>query len=421
MYMFSAMQHRESGGLPVNNLRRAYNSHIFWDGAFVQRALLEAGYVLPAREAWRFLARTRSKAAENARDTFGAPGLHWNWETTHQGDSAYTPWVAQRLQVHNTPILAHMVMSDFRATRDRAALAEGYDLMAGAAEFLLHAVLVEERGVLVTQPLVGSHEGTTLVVNDGATVAAALRLLEDVAVAARLLGRNDAIGRRCAAAAHLLRPTLHSLFNGRYFQASRDEDRLNSSSLAPIYPASVLPARDPRARATVDAYRALYAGRMVGHGNNELGFPWAAGVVARILAYQGKPEAAWEQLELTRPALCAQGGCAEYVKPDGTWNFQYFSTAQAALCSALHALLLQAEGGELRLFPALPAGWTDCAFRDLLANGFALTARYRNGEATVTIRNTTDRTRVAHVSLGDRRTSVALEAGAAQTLELGGL
>src|SRR5207302_571095 len=63
MYMFRAMQHRYSGGIPVNNLRRTFNSHVFWDGAFVQRALLEAGYVEPAREAWRFLARTQAVAA----------------------------------------------------------------------------------------------------------------------------------------------------------------------------------------------------------------------------------------------------------------------------------------------------------------------------------------------------------------------
>ena len=39
--------------------------------------LLEAGPLAPAREAWRFLARTRDAAAANARATFDAPGLHW--------------------------------------------------------------------------------------------------------------------------------------------------------------------------------------------------------------------------------------------------------------------------------------------------------------------------------------------------------
>jgi hypothetical protein len=418
MYMFRAMQHRYSGGLPVNNLRRTYNSHVFWDGAFVQRALLEAGHAAPAREAWRFLARTRETAATNAQNTFGAPGLHWDWEITHRGERAYIPWVQQQYQVHNTPLLAHMIMADFRATRDRAALEEGYDLLVGAATFVLHAVLVEEGARLATRPLVGSHEAARPVVNDGATVAASLRLLLDVAQASRLLGRHDAFARRCALTARLLRRTLDDLFNGRYFQASRDEDRLNTSSLAPLYPADVIAPMDPRALATTAAYRQLYAGRMAGHGNSEHGFPWSAGVLARLLAYQGRVDAAWEQLELARVALCAQGGCAEYVEAEGRWNNQYFSTAQAALCSALHALLLQMHGAELRLFPALPAHWERCGFRDFLVDGLHVDAQFERGVATVTVRNEGVRPRRQRVRFGALVETMEVGAGDRRTLEL---
>ncbi|HWE61962.1 MAG TPA: hypothetical protein VHB98_09635 [Chloroflexota bacterium] len=420
MYMFRAMQHRYSGGLPVNNLRRTFNSHVFWDGAFVQRALLEAGQVAPAREAWRFLARTREAAAANARDTFDAPGLHWDWETTHQGERAYIPWLQQRFQVHNTPLLAHMIMADYRATRDLAVLEEGYPLLAGAATFLLHAVLVEEAGRLVTRPLVGSHEAAQPVVNDGATVAASLRLLLDVALAARLLGRYDGFARRCAVAAHQLRGTLASLFNGRYFQASRDQDRLNTSSLAPIYPAGVIAPADPRAMSTVAAYQRRYPNRMAGHGNNEQGFPWSAGILARLLAFQGRVDAAWQQLDLARTALCVQGGCAEYVDAQGRWNNQYFSTAQAALCSALHALLLQAHGAELRLFPALPAHWQRCGFRDFLVDGVRLDARYDRGAAEVVVRNACARPRRIRLRFGAHVQLLTLGVGECRTLELGG-
>jgi hypothetical protein len=418
MYMFRAMQNRQSGGLPVNNLRRTFNSHVFWDGAFVQRALLEAGHVHPAREAWRFLARTREAAAANARDTFAAPGLHWDWETTHTGQRAYIPWLQQRFQVHNTPLLAHMILADYQATRDRAVLAEGYDLLAGAATFLLDATLVEEGPYLVTRPLVGSHEDAVPVVNDGATVASTLRLLRDVALAARLLGRDDPLARHCAVAAHRLRPTLDRLFNGRYFQASRDEDRLNTSSLTPLYPAGVISPHDPRARATTAAYEQLYAGRMAGHGNNEHGFPWSAGILARLLAYQGRVAAAWQQLDLTRVALCAQGGCAEFVDEQGRWNLQYFSTAQAALCSALHALVLQQHGAELRLFPALPPGWERCAFRGFLFAGLRLDAAYELGGVQLTVRNETDHPRRVSFRLGAMVRRLELAAGTRQDLEL---
>jgi hypothetical protein len=411
MYMFRAMQHRQSGGLPVNNLRRTFNSHVFWDGAFVQRALLEAGHVAPAREAWRFLARTRAAAAANARAVFDAPGLHWDWETTHRGERAYLPWLQQRFQVHNTPLLAKMVMDDFRASGDLAALAEGYELMAGAAVFLLHAVLVDRGGTLVTRPLVGSHESAKPVVNDGATVAACLSLLRSVALASRLLGRDRAFGKRCAAAAWRLAPTMASLFDGRYFQASTDEHRLNTSSLAPIYPADAIAPTDSRAVATAEAYRARYAGRMAGHGNSETGFPWSAGILARILAYQGQTIAAWEQLELTRPALCDQGGCAEYIDEEGRWNMQYFSTAQAALCSALHALLLQRHGSEVRLFDGRRLGWEDCAFSGFLTGGLRLDARYQSGKAMVLARNERAQAWRGALVLGKTHRLVSLRSG----------
>jgi hypothetical protein len=418
MYMFQAIQHRHSGGIPVNNLRRTYNSHLFWDGAFVQRALLEAGYVAPAREAWRFLGRTREVAAANARATFDAPGLHWDWETTDGGERAYLPFLDQRYQVHNTPLLAHMILADFQATRDRAVLVEGYDLLAGAATFVLHAVLVERHGSLATRPLIGASETTTPVVNDGATVAACLRLLEDVALAARLLGREDALSRRCRAAAARLRPTLGKLFNGRYFQAASNDEGLSTSSLAPIYPAGVVAATDARAVATTQAYRVRYVGRLAGHGTNGAGFPWSAGVLARVLAYQGQAGAAWEQLDLARAALCAQGGSSEYVDEEGRWNMQYFSTAQATLCGAIHALLLQRHGGEARLFPALPSAWRHCAFRGFLLAGMRLDATYEPDRITVTARNATDAPR--HAILRTRSAAIRLDLapGATRTLSL---
>lgn len=418
MYMFHGIQNRESGGIPVNNLRRTFNSHVFWDGAFVQRALLEAGHVTAARQAWRFLARTRAAAAANARATFDAPGLHWDWETTQTGQRAYIPWMQQRFQVHNTPLLAHMIMADYRTTRDVDVLAEGYDLLAGAATFILHAVLVEEGDRLVTRPLVGSHESARPVVDDGATVAACLRLLRDVALAGHLLGVRDGLPRRCATAARRLTPTMRRLFNGRFFQASRDEDRLNTSSLTPIYPADVVAPGDSRALLTAEAYRGRYAGRMAGHGNNEDGFPWSAGLLARILAYQGRYAEAWEQLDLARVALCAQGGCAEYVDPDGRWNMQYFSTAQAALCSALHALLLQEHGAEVRLFPGLPAIWDRAAFRGFRAAGLRIDARYEHGRVQLLMANPTARTRRILLRLGTTGRRVALAAGGELAVEL---
>jgi hypothetical protein len=74
------------------------------------------------------------------------------------------------------------------------------------------------------------------------------------------------------------------------------------------------------------------------------------------------------------------------VMEAGNWNMQYFGTAQGAVCTALHNLLLQAESGEIRVFPALPSSWTESAFDRLLANGCevsASVARKKRGSGVI--------------------------------------
>jgi len=97
---------------------------------------------------------------------------------------------------------------------------------------------------------------------------------------------------------------------------------------------------------------------------------------------------------------------------------QYFSTAQAALCSALHALLLQEHGAELRLFPALPPAWDRCAFSGFLAAGLRLDASYEPSRVAVTVRNETDRSRRAVLRAGAAARRVELAAGAERSLTL---
>jgi len=53
LYHFKAAQNRISGGLPVNNLRRTWSSHVFWDSYYLQHALLEANHLDESREACR--------------------------------------------------------------------------------------------------------------------------------------------------------------------------------------------------------------------------------------------------------------------------------------------------------------------------------------------------------------------------------
>jgi hypothetical protein len=90
---------------------------------------------------------------------------------------------------------------------------------------------------------------------------------------------------------------------------------------------------------------------------------------------------------------------------------QYFGTAQAALCSALHALMLQRHGNALWFFPALPPGWDTCAFRGYLTAGLRLEARYSAGTASIVVQNERQESWHGRLRLGRATRVVSLPPG----------
>jgi hypothetical protein len=263
-----------------------------------------------------------------------------------------------------------------------AVLREFYPILEGIARYFLCDVVEKTDQGYSTRPVVGVHESPIRVRNDGITLAGTIVLLQHTIRAARLLKIDSDFIQDCIQAEAGLRKRLQDLYNGRYFTASADSTALNMSSLGPIYPMRVLSFTDPQALSTVQAYCDYYHGRMVGHGGNENGFPWSAGVLATVCARQGQGDQAWEVIEGTEPAICSFGGMTEVMEA-GTWNMQYFGTAQGAVCTALHNLLLQGEADEIRVFPALPSNWPEAAFERLLANGCEVSASVSRGSGVI--------------------------------------
>ena len=388
-YHFKAMQNRASGGLPVNNLRRTWSSHVFWDSYFIQRAMLEANHRAEALEACRFLQRTVEHARRHAQEEFGCEGLKWDWEITHDGRKAYGTLLHMKDQVHNNASYANEIWQYYEFTQDRAMLEEFYPLLEGIAHFFLARVVEETARGYEIRPVVGVHESPIRVRNEGITLAGTIAILQHVTRAADVLGRESDFSQRCAKVASELTHTLQRLYNGHYFTSAEGVDNLNMSSLAPIYPMRVVDDHDPRSLSTARAYRQHYVDRLRSHGGDkQVGFPWAAGVLATVLARQGDGDGAWDIIQSTRPTISSFGGMTE-VMEDGQWNMQYFGTAQGAVCTAIHNLLLQGEGDEICLFPALPPGWERAEFRDLLAAGCGVSASFdrRWGCVEAVVRN----------------------------------
>lgn len=117
-------------------------------------------------------------------------------------------------------------------------------------------------------------------------------------------------------------------------------------------------------------------------------FPWSWGVLTTIFARQSKGDLAWEILQNTRPTICQFGGMTE-VMEDNNWNMQYFGTAQAAVVTALHNLVLQGVGSQVDLFSAVPFQWQAVSFERLLSNGMEISAQLDQAGVNGEVRNIT--------------------------------
>jgi hypothetical protein len=95
---------------------------------------------------------------------------------------------------------------------------------------------------------------------------------------------------------------------------------------------------------------------------------------------------------------------------NGEWNMQYFGTAQGAVCTALHSLLLQERGSVIMIFPALPKHWNDVSFNHLLVNGCVVSASYTRKGSKIegSLKNITNSHLAINLKVGDEIRSIHL-------------
>ncbi|HVU12472.1 MAG TPA: hypothetical protein VHD90_14410 [Phototrophicaceae bacterium] len=411
MYHFKAMQNRDDGGIPVNNLRRTWSSHVFWDAYFIHRALMGANHRVEALEGCRFFERTMDHARRHARDEFGCDGLKWDWEITHDGRKAYGALLHMKYQVHNNASYANMLMGYYDQTLDQAALTEFYPILEGLATFFMNCIVEpDEQGGYRIGYVVGVHESPVKVRNDGTTVAGAIAILRHCARAAQILGKSNEFTEKCSAVADSLMKTMDSLYNGHFFKASEADDRINMSSIAPISPMQVIAPADPRAISTADSYIERYGGRVLGDGMHDRAFPWSAGVLGAILAAQHRGDLVWQAIEGTYPAVCNFGGMTE-VMENGEWNMMYFGTAEGAVCTAIQQMLIESFGDHVDLFAALPKGWGRAGFEHMLAGGLTVSAQWTPQQVEWIVKNESPVRLSRHITYGDQAVTVDLAAG----------
>ncbi|MDQ7820957.1 MAG: hypothetical protein QN173_09450 [Armatimonadota bacterium] len=377
-YQLRAVQHPASGALPVNVLRSTWSSHIFWDAAFLHLALLQMGHREEAERACGFLDRLRPAAARAARD-YGARGLKYEWEITHDGRPAYGVHRHLVHQVHNNGAYSLMCWHQYRWTRDIRVLRALYPVMAGIADFYMSGVV---RPGPRLRPLTGIAELAEPVALDAATLASVVRALRVARRAADILGRDAERARLWEAVADGLAGLWGSLIADGVLRATEQGD-LSWGVLPACSLMEIFPPDDPVVARTVRAFVAASTNPrhgIVGHGARGRGprdgFPWAAGWAAAVLASAGAPQEAWAILRPVEQAVCVHGGLPEKVYEDGSWNMQYFTTAQAAVCLALHALVAHRVRDAIRI-QAPP--WPEGEFSGLHLEGLVLRGAWSRG------------------------------------------
>ena len=131
---------------------------------------------------------------------------------------------------------------------------------------------------------------------------------------------------------------------------------------------------------------------------------------------QRRGDDALDILRRCLPAMNIHGGVAERIDEDGRWNLQYFATAHAALCSAIHAVLLSNENG-IEPFPAVPRAWSAAAFDRLLVGGIEVSATLEGGRLTrLALGNAATEDQTPTIRIGRRTRRLTLRPGDQQSV-----
>jgi len=325
-------------------------------------------------------------ASRNAKVLFGARGAAFPHTMGPDGQETSGAW--WRYQMYHTAFAALQFWWGYLYTLDRPFLAErAYPFMVEAADFYAGYLVRDERGKLNCLPPnctineTNSYDDVWQRKNDPFDLELTRRLFTSVVEASEILGRDEA---RREAWRTILRDLADLPANGPVI-ARFEGDTTKShgfcvvDTMGPIWPACTLPRSDPRVVATIlDAFAS-------GAGVQCFSYSWMAAASARA----GRPDLAVKALygQLGRhvfpSGVMGEGGVEQVPSYGRGAPRVLIGESGPAFCAAVNEMLLQSwPDGVIRVFPAVPAEWSDAHCCRLGALGAMTVSASRSGGQT---------------------------------------
>ena len=406
------------------NLQGMWNPYVVppWAGAYTLNINLEMNY-WPAEESnlsecrepyLHMIGELANNGKKVAHDMYGLPGwvAHHNttiWRDAQpvDGDAGPAFWNMAG------PWLCHDLWDHFEFTGDTTYLREqAYPVMKGAAEFMSAWLVDDGHGHLVT-PIGGSPENRFAYTDAGGHKASASLVpgpTMDIALVRDLF-------QNCIQASELL-------------NVDPDFRAKLKAQLALLLPYQI-GARGQLQEWPIDFAETEPAHRHVSHlwgtfpGEQVSlrGTPDLAAATAKSLVLRGDQSTGWGLA--WRMNLWARLGDGDHarqfftalVSPDRTYPnlfdicppFQIDGNFGAT--AGVAEMLLQSQGGEIDLLPALPKAWPDGKFAGFCARGgYQVGCEWKAGHlVSASIQSSTDST--CHVRYGDKVVNLTLKAG----------
>jgi hypothetical protein len=325
-------------------------------------------------------------ARRNAKELFGARGAAFPHTMGPDGQETSGAW--WRYQMYHTGFAALQFWWGYLYTLDRKFLADrAYPFLVEAADFYSDYLVRDEHGKLNCLPPnctineTNSYDDVWQRKNDPFDLELVRRVFLNVIEASEVLG-CDATRRET------WRGTLRDLAdlpaNGPII-ARFEGDRTKShgfcvvDTMGPIWPACTVRGSDPRAAATIlDAFAS-------GAGVQCFSYSW----MAAASAHAGRPDLAVKALygqlgRHTFPSGVMGEGGVEPVPGYGRGAPRVLiGESGPAFCAAVNEMLLQSwPDGVIRVFPAVPAEWSNVSYRRLGALGALAVSACRRGGQT---------------------------------------